>query len=137
MINEDDSLVITSKENSHYKDLKKVTNKKSNYILIEGKKLLQEAIKSLVKIEKIYIDEKNESFLSSLLPSREKPEINLMSNSLIANLFTTENKPEGDDLVLALGRRPNWMLSDLVKTNDRGKKKNIICSRYKIYFNEG
>lgn len=109
-------IAITSKNNIIYKKLKKLSKSKNNFVFIEGKKLFQEAINSPIIIEKIYLDEENNLIFSKLLPHHEQDKIIFMKNELIASLFTTENKPGSDDLVLAVAKRPVYNLNDLFKS---------------------
>ena len=112
---------IESKQNSEYKELKKIIKSKSSYILIEGKKLFLEAVNSSLKIEKIYLDKENQKLFSKLLPRDKNCEIVFLKNSLLSSLFTTDNKPTSSDLIIALAKRPKWQLKDLFLN-----KKNII-----------
>lgn len=111
------NLEIISKENKHYKDLKKIINEKSDFLFIEGRKLFLEALKSSIKIEKIFIDKKNKA----ALPEEINAEIIFLDNDLIASLFTTDNKPEKEDLILAQAKKPKYNLSDFLKT-----KKDLV-----------
>lgn len=113
----DMDLEITSKENPLYKELKKISKGKSDYIFIEGKKLFLEAIKSPVKIEKVYVDKKNKELLSEFSLN----DCVFMDNNLLSSVFTTDNEPTGDDLIIALAKKPICQLSDLFKT-----KKSLV-----------
>lgn len=115
------NLEITSKNNPHYKELKKLIKENTNYIFIEGKKLFEEALKSKIEIKKVFIDKGNKSFLSKPLVDLEKPELFFLNNDLLASLFTTSTKPTREDLIIALAKKPKWDLSNLFKT-----KKNLI-----------
>ena len=114
-------LEITSKENPSYKELKSFSREKSNYLFIEGEKLLIEAIKSPLKIKKIYIDKENHLRFSSLLSECKEYELVFMKNELLASLFTTDTRPVHEELVIVLAEKPSWQLTDLFKT-----KKDLI-----------
>lgn len=111
------NLEIISKENKQYKELKKLINQKSDFVFIEGLKLFSEAQKSPLKIETIFIDKKNKE----ILPAQTNAEIIFLDNELISSLFTTDSKPENEDLVIALAKKPKHSLSDLFET-----KKDLI-----------
>jgi len=102
---------ITSKENPLYKEFKKTSTEKNDYLFIEGKKLFSEAYKSKLKIENVMISEHNMGFLSDF--NLKDSTITLMTNDLIASLFSTERKPDNDDLIICLAKAPIWKLNDL------------------------
>lgn len=104
---------ISSKSNPEYKKLKEVSRGNNDRLFIEGRKLFTEAVKSSIELEKVYVDKKNKSLLHSLLTNNSAPEIVFMKNDLIASTFTTESKPEGDDLVVSVAKRPKWQLKNL------------------------
>lgn len=114
-------LEITTKGNPVYKELKDISKRKSSYILIEGKKLFQEVIRSPLKVEKVYIDKQNEAYFSNLLSKCHNHELVFMKNDLISSVFTTDNEPTSNDLILALAKKPSWQLKDILET-----KKNLI-----------
>ena len=114
------SLEIKSKENPVYKELKKISREKNAYVLIEGKKLFFEAKNSSLKIEKVFIDDKNKQLFSNLLSDNDI-EVIYMDNNLIASVFTTDSEPEAEDLIVALAKRPSGHINELFKT-----KKNIV-----------
>ncbi|MBI3590270.1 MAG: RNA methyltransferase [Candidatus Melainabacteria bacterium] len=109
-------LEISSKENSHYKELKKVTKEKSDYVIIEGKKLFLEAINSPLKIQKVYFDKKNQQYLSKFLSGKQNIEPIFINNALLSSIFTTDSKPDGEDLIIALAKKPLHRLQDLLET---------------------
>lgn len=111
------NLEIISKENKHYKELKKIINQKSDFIFIEGLKLLLEAKNSPLKIETVFVDKKNRESL----PADINSEVIFLDNELISSLFTTDSKPEKEDLVIALARKPKYVLKELFET-----KKDLI-----------
>lgn len=113
-------LEITSKQNFVYKELKKLTRNNSDYVLIEGEKLLQEAINSSLSIKKIFIDKKNHNKFSKLLPKCDS-ELVFVKNELLASIYTTDSYPTKDDLLIALAKKPNWQIKDLFKT-----KKHLV-----------
>ncbi len=105
---------ILSKENNQYKELKLIINKKNDFIFIEGKKIFEEAFKKSAQIETIFLDKKNLHLLDKY-PKALSKKVTFMSNDLISSLFTTENKPESDDLILAIAKQKLWSISDLIK----------------------
>ena len=106
-------LEISSRENPQYKELKKSIKENTNFIYIEGRKLLDEALKSSLKLEKIFIDKSNISFFEKLLPEKDKPEIIFINNELLSDLFTTDSKPNSNDLVIGLAKKNEYKLDDL------------------------
>lgn len=112
---------ILSKSNPKLKELKKNIKEESRYVLVEGMKLFKEAIKHKIQIEKIYIDKSNISFLSKAYPDYKKCEIYFTGNDILAENYTTDSLPEGNDLILALAKKPIWDTNLLLK-----QKKNLI-----------
>lgn len=113
---------ITSKENPAYKELKRLTaNEDKNCVLIEGKKLLFEAISSLLKITKVYVDKNSWNKFSDLFVNSRDFELIYMTNDLLSSVFTTDNKPEYEDLIVAVAEKPLWNQDDLLKS-----KRNIV-----------
>lgn len=110
------NLEISSKENPHFKTLKKIIKEKNDYIVIEGKKLLEEAIQSSVKIEKIYIGRLNDQTIPNLFSGYKKSELIFVKNDLLASVFSTDSKPKDKNLILALAKQPSWQLKDFFKT---------------------
>ncbi len=106
-------LEISSRENPHYKELKKSIRENNDFIYIEGKKLLDEALKSSLKLEKIFIDKSNKSFFEKLLPKEKETEIILIKNELLSELFTTDSKPDSSDLVIGRAKKTEYKLTDL------------------------
>ena len=106
-------LEISSRENSYYKELKKSIRENNGFICIEGKKLLNEALKSSVKLEKIFFDKSNKSVFENLLPKDRKTEIVFIKNELLSELFTTDSKPDSSDLVIGLAKKNEYKLADL------------------------
>lgn len=112
---------ISSKINSKLKELKKIIKERNDYLLIEGMKLFTEAVKSKIQIETIYVDKKNINLLSKIYPQCQKSEIIFVNNALLSANYTTESKPEGGNLILAIAKRPKWEIESFFKS-----KKNII-----------
>ncbi len=112
---------IQGKNNSTLKELKNIIKEKKNYFLIEGMKLFEEAVKSKITIEKIFIDKSNIDFLSNIYPDYKKCETIFVKNKILAENYTTESLPDKDDLILALAKKPVWDISLLLK-----QKKNLI-----------
>ena len=106
---------ITSKDNKHFKELKRII-RDGDCLVIEGKKLFDEAIKSAVKIKKVFTDKKNAFLLSD-----KNYEVFYMENNLLSSCFTTSSKPNSEDLILALADIPHWKTEDLF-----AKKKDLI-----------
>ncbi len=100
--------MIRSRSNGQIKALQKLRQKKNrdqeNLILIEGKKLLIEAIKSESYIKGIYISEKfaDQELIEKL--KKERPQVSLfyLSEFVFAAISTMKN-PEG---VIALIKKP-------------------------------
>lgn len=114
-------LEISSKENKHYKELKKLSKEKGSYIFIEGKKLLCQAVNSSIEIKKVFFDKEDSNFLSELLPKIKDCELIDVKKDLLASIYTTDSMPSGDELVIALAGKPQWELTNLLK-----KRKNLI-----------
>lgn len=112
---------ILSKNNLKLKELKKIIKEKSDYLLIEGMKLFAEAVKSGIRIERIYVDKKNISLLSKVFPKYEQSEVIIVSNEILAASYTTESSPKKEDLILALARKPKWDIDLIIK-----QKKSIV-----------
>jgi TrmH family RNA methyltransferase len=110
-----------SKNNSKLKELKKIIKETNDYLLIEGMKLFNEAVKSKIQIEKIYIDKNNIDSLLKAYPQYKNIEITFVNNDLLSENYTTDNNPEGEDLILALAKRPKWEIDSLFK-----RKQNIV-----------
>jgi TrmH family RNA methyltransferase len=107
---------ISSKENPNYKRLKKTAVDKEIFIFIEGKKLLEEALKSNLNIKEVFVDKDNYNNLSEELKNKNDCQITFMNNSLIASAFTTENIPAESELIVALAEKPEWNLNDILKS---------------------
>ncbi|MBI2996106.1 MAG: RNA methyltransferase [Candidatus Melainabacteria bacterium] len=105
-------LEITSRQNSIYKKLKKISKEKTNLIFIEGRKLLIEAINSPIKLTEVYLDKKNKDLYLNILNTK-KHDLIFINNELLSSLYNTESKPTQDDLVIALAQRPTFELSNL------------------------
>ncbi len=112
---------ILSKNNSQLKELKKIIKETNDYLLIEGMKLFNEAVKSKIQIEKIYIDKNNIDSLLRAYPQYKNIEIAFVNNDLLSENYTTDNNPEGEDLILALAKRPKREIDSLFKW-----KQNIV-----------
>ena len=107
---------------SKYKELKELIKENNKeYFLIEGMKLFNEAVKSSLKIEKIYIDEKNITLLSKICPDYKNSNVDYIDNSLLAKAYTTTSDPDKEDLILAFAKIPQIDLDDVLKS-----KKNIV-----------
>ncbi len=136
---------ISSRENPKYKELKKLSKEKSSYIFIEGKQLFLELINSNLQIKSIYIDKKNQKSISKYLTSKKNYEFVYIKNDLISSLYTTENLPLKEELLITVSEKPHWSLFSLFdsKTNllfleqiqDPGNLGTIIRSA--IAFNIG
>lgn len=111
---------ISSKENPVYKELKKIAQEKSDFIFVEGKKLFLESLSSNLKVEKVFISKENHAFIQDVLKNNSC-EITYVTNHLLSSLFTTDSKPTSSDLIIALVKKPNWKLTDLLNT-----RKNLI-----------
>ena len=117
---------ITSKENPYFKELKKISlGKNDSYVFIEGKKLFLEAINSSLEVKKIFTGRKNKNLLSKLSSSKNSFEIIFIKDELLASVFTTDNKPATNDLIIALAKKTNWQPSDLFSS----QKKLIFLER--------
>src|SRR3989338_1253715 len=112
-------LEITSRENPEYKELKSISKSSNGLIFIEGKKLFKEANKSNLTIEKIFIGSSNKALLKNYNCGNSK--ITFMNNELISSLFTTKHKPDNDDLIIALARKPEYSFTDVMQL-----KKNVL-----------
>lgn len=114
---------ITSKTNSLYKEVKRLLSKSSNeYFVIEGKKLLTEALNSKLKVEKILLSSDNKNISEIHKLCNKNCELVYMQSDLISSLYTTDTKPKGDDLVLAVAKPPKWNINELIT-----ERKNFIC----------
>jgi len=51
------------------------------------------------------------------LPKNKNHELIYIKNELLAELFTTENKPTKNDLIVAVAEKPEYELNDVFKTN--------------------
>jgi len=113
---------ITSRENPACKELKQVAgDNQSNYMLVEGKKLFLEIINSGLKIKKIFVQKNSWENFSRFLPDAAGIEIIYMTNDLLSSLYTTESKPDNEELIISLVEKPLWKLKDLFKL-----RKNIV-----------
>ncbi len=100
--------IITSRSNGQVKAVQKLRQKKNrdqdNLILIEGKKLLGEAIKNESHFKSIYLSEKfeDQGLIAEL--KKQKPQVSLfyVSEFVFAAISTMKN-PEG---VIALIKKP-------------------------------
>ena len=110
-------LEITSKENSHYKELIKLSKEKSEYAFVEGKKLFHELRKSPLDIEKIYIDK--DSLMK--FPEAENYKLVIIERELLRQAYTTESNPENEELIIAIAKKPYWAFPELLN-----RKKNLI-----------
>lgn len=129
---------IISRNNPQFKELKKTLSDKSDYIPIEGMKLFEHALKSNTKIEKIFIDEKNYPSILRNYPEAKNIETIFISNELLSELYSTDSKPTGNDLIITLARK-NFIDTDelfkntsllilLEKVQDPGNLGTIIRS---------
>ena len=107
---------ISSKENPNYKRLKKTATDKETFIFIEGRKLLEEALKANLRIKEIFVDKDSYSSLPEELKNKNDCQVIFMSNLLIGSTFTTENVPDKNDLIVALAEKPEWDLDDILKS---------------------
>lgn len=106
---------IESKDNQRIKRLKSLDKKKvreqEDLFFIEGRKLVDEAIKSHVKITEAYVSDtfyqNNMSYVNKL-PVKE---IYLIKDGILESLSYMTN-PEG---ILALGRPIKWDVFDVIK----------------------
>ncbi len=112
---------ITSKNNTVFKELKEISKAKDKYIFIEGKKLLTEALNSHINIQKIFLDRNYDHVFSALVSDNKKIDFIYIKNNLISSLYTTDSKPESNDLVIAIAEKPEYSQEKLF--NLRG---NII-----------
>lgn len=113
---------VTSKQNDIYKNLKQIILKgPKDLFFIEGKKLLLEVLDSPHNLKQIFIDKQNDDFLGSISKLNKNVEVVYMENELIASLYTTENKPDAQDLILGIAEPHKWDFKDL------NKSKNLIC----------
>lgn len=102
-------IYIESKENNFFKNIKKLKERrfrdKEGLFILEGLRLIEEAIKARMKIEYIIIsrdyEEKFEDFLmkNNILSTK----INILSNNLFMQIASTEN-PQG---IMAVVRKKN------------------------------
>lgn len=81
---------------------------------------MQEAANSSLKVEKIFIDKKNHYRFSELF-SKCSSKIVFIKNDLLASIYTTDSNPTGDDLLIAIAKKPNWQIKNLFKT-----KKHLV-----------
>ena len=104
---------IESKENSFFKNTKKLKEKKfrvkEGKFLLEGLRLVEEAIKAEAKIENIIIDEKVKDKISEekYIKSFDEKKIVILSSSLFAQITQTET-PQG---VVAVVKNPEAKLN--------------------------
>ncbi len=112
-------LEITSRENPAYKELKQiVSDNQSKYIIAEGKKLFFEVLNSGLKIKKIFVQNNNWQSLSQFLPDNIGIEIVYITNELLSSVYTTESKPDNDELIISVVEKPLWELKDLFKLRE-------------------
>ena len=112
---------ISSRTNSIFKELKKSIREKNKYLYIEGKKLLDEALNSSVNLEAVYVGKNDENYIEKILQKKKNTKIIYLKNELIAEIFTTENKPDKGSLALGVAKRPAYHFEDLFKA-----QKNLI-----------
>ena len=104
---------IESKENSFFKNIKKLKEKKfrvkEGKFLLEGLRLVEEAIKAEAKIETIIIDEKvkNKILEENYIKRFDEKKIIILSSSLFIQLTQTET-PQG---VIAIVKNPEAKLN--------------------------
>ena len=95
------------------KELKNLTDKQQDLLIVEGIKLFTEAVKSNLKVKSVYIDKVNLTSLSRIFPKYNSYDLSFISNDLLAELYTTAARPEREDLLIAVLERPTWKISDL------------------------
>ncbi len=115
------SVEISSKDNHLYKKLKQLSKEKSEYLFIEGKKLFLEAVNSNLKIEAIYTDKKNKSFILNNISNKNNYELIFMNNDLLSTLFTTNSKPTTNELIITIAKKNLYTTEELILS-----KKNLI-----------
>ena len=106
-------MIITSKENESIKNIKKLKEKKyrdeTNCYIIEGIKLIEEAIEENAKIEKIVVcNEINEDFSKELLYKIAKFDVLYVSKNIF-KLLTDVLNPQG---ILAVIRKKTNTIID-------------------------
>ena len=97
-------LSITSKDNQHVKFAKRVRDgKEPDHIFIEGARLCEEAVRSGLDIDQVFINESfsNEQLLKSL-SFRKETSLYLLPESIFDSIADTKNS-QG---IILIGRRP-------------------------------
>jgi RNA methyltransferase, TrmH family len=107
---------ITSKENQYIKLAKSLHQKKDrnelNLFLIEGKNLLEEALKRGIEIQYVFYD--NEETIKNLNPQLKSSSLSfLIDKDLLGKIATTETPPP----IVAVAQKPTFANHSKTKTH--------------------
>src|SRR3954452_23924720 len=114
-------MIITSSSNSHIKSLRRLIREgqadSGNRIPVEGIKLVQEALKSDLPIEAIYVAQgkMQDVSIQDLLGqvTGHRPEVTLVSDRVFASMVGTEN-PQG---IVALVKLTQARWGDIISNS--------------------
>lgn len=126
-----EQLEITSVNNELVKQVTKLQQKKyrdeEKKFLLEGFKPIEEALKSEIEIECVFIDKKHQSKLSSLA-QQQKVNIIPTTEAVLKKISTTDTPPEA----VAVARQKLFTLDDI-----KSAKKIVLLENIKDFGNLG
>lgn len=116
-------ILIESKDNNYFKTLKKLKEKrhrvKEGKFLVEGLRIVEEAIKAKAEIEAVVVSRDEEDKFTDILDMiREKCKVVVLSESLFKELGSTEN-PQGIIAVVSIPKKEKGLKGDFYILLDR------------------